>query len=60
MVPTNQSYPGNDQNYLLLKNNFYMVLPKTVFTYPFHHAKLQILQNCTPAFTEQIHEKNNL
>ena len=26
-----------------LKENFHMVSPQTVFTYPFHHAKLQVL-----------------
>ena len=25
------------------KENFYMVSPQTVFTYPLHHAKLQVL-----------------
>ena len=31
------------QNHLLLKENVHMVSPQTVFTYPFHRAKLQII-----------------
>ena len=29
--------------------SYYMVSPQTVFTYPFHHAKLQILPHCVTA-----------
>ena len=37
--------------------SYYMVSPQTVFTYPFHHAKLQILHMVSPqtVFTYPFH-----